>query len=197
MPLQINENILEEIPEDFGWGKKWKALRIWKELRDDGEFLYAFIIRHYGPNDFGTKKEDERWIGRKIKWIHGRKWQNNPSAPHYGERVDDEAEMVTEEEWDEKTHTYKKVETPVNARKTYEYIHRADDSDMIKNYKTLIGRTTQGTTQFHFVFSDQVRKMKSEEFWGTTVTQFVKKFEESLDDSTTKRLSRGTTPDAL
>ena len=193
--MEITENILEEIPADFGWGKKWKAMRIWKELRDDGEYIYAFIIRHYGPNDFGNKKEDERWIGRKIKWIRGKKWQNDPTLPHYGERVEDEAETIVEEEWDEKKKTYVKVETPVNAKKTYEYIHKADDKEMIKNYQSLVGRTTMGTTQFHFVFGDQVRKVKPKDFWAQTVEDFVNKFESSDGDDTTKKLSKGIPPE--
>lgn len=195
--MQITENILEEIPSDFGWGKKWKALRIWKELREDTEYLYAFIIRYYGPGDFGTKKEDERWIGRRIKWIRGKKWQNDPSQPNYGQRVEEELETVVEEEWDEKKKTYVRVETPVNAKKTYEYIHKADDKDIVENYKTLVGRTTQGATQFYFVFGDQVRKIKPKDFWAGTVQEFADKFENIEEDTKEKKISKGKTSDQV
>ena len=49
MPLlQIEENIVVE-PKNFKWGDEWRAVRIWKELRDDGEWFYALIIKKYGP----------------------------------------------------------------------------------------------------------------------------------------------------
>lgn len=199
MPLALEENI-KDLPEDFNWGEGWRALRIWKELRDDGEFLYAFLIKMYGPNDYGNKREDELWIGRKIKYLKGRKWQLNPKKPNFGKRVDDEPETVKESIWNDETGTYDEVITPINAQKTYEYIHKTTDKDIMAKYKTLVGSTTQGRTRFYFVYDNGARIVNiknSNDFWNLTVEQLAKQEVEgvSLTDTAQQKIARGSRPE--
>lgn len=152
MPLQIEEAI-SPMPEDFKWGEEWRALRIWKELRDDGEFLYAFLIKMYGPNDYGNKKEDELYIGREIHYIKGKKFQLDHKKKDFGKRVEDEADEIVESQWDYDKGKYVEVRTPVNAKKTYKYLHNSTDKELIKKYQSLIGPTSVGNTKLYFVYN--------------------------------------------
>lgn len=156
MPLQIEENI-RPLPPDFKWGQEWVAVRMWRELDDNGEHLYAFLVRKFGPNDYGTKREDELWIGREIEYIKERDWQKDPRKPRFGERVDVEADTVTESIWDEKKGTYVQQETPVNARKTYKFLHDANNKEIQKQYKTLVQLTGRIRTKLYFVYNNGSR----------------------------------------
>lgn len=174
--LQIEENAVP-LPDNFQWGKEWRAVRIWKELRDDGDFIYAFCIRYYGPNDYGRKKADEIWIGREIKYISERDWDNNPKSKTYGQRVAKDAETVTEEIWDEKLGKYVPVETAINAIKEYDYKHKANDPDLVAQYKTLVGRLPAGRkTQLLFVYDSGGRTVNidnPDDFWNHTVSELM------------------------
>lgn len=174
--LQIEENAVP-LPDNFQWGKEWRAVRIWKEKRDDGDHLFAFCIRYYGPNDFGRKKSEEIWIGREIKYIAEREWDLDKKSKTFGERIAKDAETVTEEIWDEKLGKYVSVETPINATKEYDYKHKANDPDLIKNYKTLVGRLPAGRkTQLLFVYDGGSRNVTMEnpdDFWNHSVDELM------------------------
>ncbi len=165
------------LPEDFKWGKEWVALRIWRELRDDGEFLFAACLRKYGPNDFGNKSEDHIYIGREIKWIGERITDENKRSKTFGKRVDAKADTITERVFDDDLQEWKEIEIPINATKTYEYLHKADDAEFVKLYKTLIGATPRsGKTHMSFIwaYGSEMREIKNKnEFFDHTVKELA------------------------
>lgn len=174
-PALIVDEGATPLPENFKWGKEWVALRIWKELRDDGEFLFAACLRKYGPNDFGNKSEDHIYIGRQIKWIGSRITDTNPKSKTFGKRTDAKAETVTERVFDEESQEWKEIEIPVNATKTYEYLHNAEDEEIVKMYKTLVGATPRsGKTHLSFIwaYGSEMREIKNkDEFFNHTVKE--------------------------
>jgi len=181
LPLQIEENI-QPLPKDFDWGKGWRALRIWRELKDDGEFFYAFLVRRYGDNDYGNKREDELWIGREIVYSKGKKFQTDPKKPKFGERVPDQADEVLEEIWNPDKGRYESVTTQVG-QKTYKYLHKAGDKDIAKKYETLIGTIFNTTTRLYFVYNHGARIVLMEnknDFFEHTVADLAK-LEQSSD----------------
>jgi|SRR6185437_1962349 len=195
MPLQIEEAI-SPLPEDFKWGEQWRALRLWKELRDDGEFFYAFVVRMYGPNDYGNKKEDELYIGREIKYIKGKKFQLDHKKPKFGERVDEEADEIVESIFDYEKGKYVEVRTPVNARKTYLYLHKADDKEMAKKYASLIGTTSVGITKMYFVYNYGSRIVEipnKKDFFEHTVQELANKEQQgnSIFNTESDRAKKG------
>lgn len=174
--LIVDENAIP-LPENFKWGEEYVALRMWKELRDDGEYLFAACLRKYGPNDFGNKSEDHIYIGREIKWIGERITDTNSRSKTFGQRIDAKAETVTERIFDEEAQEWKEVEIPVNATKTYKHLHKADDPELVKQYKTLVGPTPRsGKTHFTFIwaYGSEIREVKTaKEFFGHTVQQMA------------------------
>ena len=72
--LQIRPNQVTDL-KSFKWGEEWRAERIWRELRADGEYLFASLRKNYGiiektsAIDLGVKKEDYWWIGRTEKRV--------------------------------------------------------------------------------------------------------------------------------
>lgn len=172
------------LPENFTWGKDWVALRMWKEQRDEGEFLFAACLRKYGPNDFGNKSEDHIYIGREVKWIGERVTDVNPRSKTFGDRKDAKTETVTERIFDEETDEWKDVQIPINATKTYEYLHKASDGEFIKHYKTLVGKTPRsGKTHFSFIwaYGSQIREVKTaKEFFLHTVQELADYEEKTL-----------------
>ena len=47
MSLSIRERFITDL-ENFTWSKDWRATRIIKERRVDGEYYFASIVRYYG-----------------------------------------------------------------------------------------------------------------------------------------------------
>lgn len=176
-PALVVDEGATPLPEDFAWGKEWVALRMWRELRDDGEYLFAACLRKYGPNDFGNKSEDHIFIGREIKWIGQRITDENHRSKTFGKRVDEKAETVTERIFDEDEQEWKEVEIPINATKTYNYLHKADNPEFIKQYKTLVGPAPRsGKTHFSFIwaYGSQIREVKTaKEFFAHTVQELA------------------------
>lgn len=180
--LIVDENAIP-LPENFQWGKEYVALRIWKELKDEGEFLFAACLRKYGPNDFGNKSEDHIYIGRQIKWVGERVTDTNQRSKTFGKRINAKAETVTERVFDEDQGEWKEVEIPVNATKTYEYLHDASNPDIVKQYKTLVGPTPRsGKTHFSFIwgYGSEIREVKTpNEFFSHSVKEMAD-WEESI-----------------
>lgn len=179
--LIVDEGAIE-LPENFQWGKQWVALRMWKEQRDDGEYLFAACLRKYGPNDFGNKTKDHIYIGRKVKWTRGKITDTDPDSPTFTKRIDEKAEEVIEKVFNEKTGNWDEIKIPVNATKTYDYLHKADNDDMVKLYKSLVGPTPRsGKTHFTFIwgYGSEFREVKTaKEFFGHSVKE-MQEWEES------------------
>lgn len=167
MPLlQIKENFID-VTNDFDW-KKWRSQRIWRELREDGEYLFAFVQKNYGYDketsgqDLGMHADEQGFIGRKEEFVGERGWQKDPNKPNFGERVYNEPSISIEEEWDEKSKTWKKVEYK-SGRRIYVYTCKATDS-MLENFKKTYGRLDNGKmTMLSFLygsFIDEVSNMQ-------------------------------------
>ena len=175
--LVIDEGAIP-LPEDFKWGKEYVALRMWKELRDDGEYLFAACLRKFGPNDFGDKSEDHIYIGREIEWIGKRITDVNPRSKTFSKRVNQKSETVTERVFNEDENEWQEIEIPINATKTYNYLHKADNEEFIKQYKTLVGPTPRsGKTHFTFIwaYGSEMREIKNpKEFFAHSVEELSK-----------------------
>lgn len=193
-PAMIVDEGAVPLPEDFKWGKEWVALRIWKELRDDGEYLFAACLRKYGPNDFGNKSEDHIYIGRQIEWIGERITDDNKRSKTFGKRVNAKAETVTERVFDEDEQEWKELEIPINATKTYNYLHKADDEEFVKLYKTLVGPTPRsGKTHMSFIwaYGSEIREIKNKsEFFDHKVEELQKWEDEQAQTEAFKKSTK-------
>jgi len=176
-PSMIIDEGAIPLPENFGWGKEYVALRIWKELRDDGEYLFAACLRKFGPNDFGDRSEDHIYIGREIKWLGKKITDENRRSKTFGNRINEKTETVTERVFDDVENEWKEIEIPINATKTYDYLHKADNPEMVKQYKTLVGPAPRsGKTHFTFIwaYGSEMREIKtSKEFFEHSVEELV------------------------
>ncbi len=176
-PLFVIDENAVPLPVDFQWGKQWIATRMWKELRDDGEFYFALVQRKYGPQDWGNTHDDFLYIGREVSWIKERTTDINPRSKKFGQRVDAPAETVTISEYNEKTQEYEPVQKAVNERKVYLYIHKTTDKALTTNYESLYGNTQRGgKTELTFIYGNgsnfaQVKTKK--EFFGRSVQEMV------------------------
>ena len=171
--LQISENAVGE-PKNFNWGKGWRAVRIWKELTDHGEKFFALVIKKYGPGDYGTKKSEEMYIGREIKYLGPRELDTDPNSPTFSKRVNKDIEYVKSEVWDDKKNAYVEQQVPINANKTYKYVHDASDKEIITGYKTLVGDLPGGRrTQLIFLYDSRPVTIRDQkEFFETSVSAF-------------------------
>lgn len=178
--LQIEENW--QVPDDFDWGKSWRAVRIWKELRADGEFFYAFIVRKYDETDIGEMKDEELWIGRRIEYRGKRKFDVNPRSKTFSKRIDEKPQEVTEEVYNEDTGKYEEQTYTVNAKKIYVYDHKADDKELIAKYQSLCGSLPGGTsTQLIMLYGSRPVNIEvPKDFWSHTVKEF-KEVEQKSD----------------
>ena len=50
MSLSIPQRYIIDL-ENFTWGEDWRAIRIIKEKRTDGEYYFASIVRYYGEKE--------------------------------------------------------------------------------------------------------------------------------------------------
>lgn len=176
-PALIVDEGAVPLPENFQWGKDYVALRMWKELRDDGEFFFAACLRKYGPNDFGNKSEDNIYIGREIEWIGERITDTNKNSKTFGQRINQKTETVTERIYDEEENEWKEIKIPINATKTYNYLHRCDNKEYVKQYKTLVDATPRsGKTELTFIWNhgtESVKIKKPDEFFDHTVQEMA------------------------
>lgn len=192
--LVVDEGAMP-LPENFAWGKEWVALRLWKELKDDGEWFFASLIRKYGPNDFGNKSKDNIYIGREIEWVGNRITDTREGSKTIGRRINEKTETVTDRVFDEETGEWKEIEIPINATKTYKYLHKSDDPEFVKLYKTLVGPTPRsGKTHFTFIwgYGSEFREVKTpKEFFEHSVEE-MRDYEESKIQTEAFRESKKT-----
>lgn len=191
--LTVDEGAVP-LPENFEWGKEWVALRMWKEQRDDGDYLFAACLRKFGPNDFGNKSKDHIYIGREIVWTGERITDTREGSKTIGQRIDAKAETVTERVFDEESNDWVEVKIPINATKKYNYLHKADNDEIVKKYKTLVGPTPRsGKTFFTFIwgFGSEFREVKTaKEFFDHPVQDMVDGEEAKLRTDTLSKNSK-------
>ena len=188
--LQIEENW--EVPKDFDWGKSWRAVRIWKELRADGEFLYAFVVKKYTETDIGELKEEELWIGRRVEYRGKRKFDVDPKSKTFSKRIDEAPQQVTEEVYNDATGRYEEQTYTVNAKKIYIYEHNVKDKTLIPKYQSLCGSLPGGSaTQLIMLYGSRpVTIEQPDDFWKHSVLEF-KNVEQKSDSIFDKKKGQG------
>jgi hypothetical protein len=185
--MYIGDDLIA-LPKNFD-PKKWRAVRMWKELRDNGEFFFALLVRYYGPNDYGNKRKDFVHIGREIVWSYGKETDTDPDSPTFGKRVEIQPQLVTERIFNEKTKEWDEVKVPVNATKSYKYEHKTSDKKITEMYKGLCGTVPRsGYTTFTFISGQgsNLRRVETEEeFFEKSVKQIIEEDKKLLLETKT------------
>lgn len=140
--LRIKEKFVEDLKE-FNWDK-YKAVVLSKEKRNDGDYYFGLIVRHYGTieddsksYDIGDRSEDFMWIGRVQKWIGKRVPDTDPDSVTFGQRIYQEPIIEEIERTDSKgKKTMEKI--VVEGRVIYEYTLKVNEKNTT-NIKKLVG----------------------------------------------------------
>lgn len=140
--LRIKEKFVTDF-KTFEWDN-YKAVVLSKEKRNDGDYYFALIVRHYGTIEDGTKSfdigdrsEDFMWLGRVEKWIGKRVPDTDPDSPTFGQRVYQEPIIEEIERTDSKGKKVKE-KVVVEGRAIYEYPLKVNEKNTT-NIKKLVG----------------------------------------------------------
>ena len=178
MSLSVKQNYITDL-EKFTWGKDWRATRIMKEKRTDGDYYFASIIRYYGEKeqthdyDVGETMSEMAWLGRAEKFVGKRTFDRDPDSDTFGKRVYSEpvTEMVTEE--DEKGRQITR-ELLVDGKTIYEYTIRVN-AENTKKMKELAGAVALNQeTQFLFIYGAvPPQVVDPDTFWNVSVSEYL------------------------
>lgn len=179
MSLSIPEKFITDL-ENFTWSKDWRATRIIKEKRSDGEYYYANIVRFYGEKehthdyDVGDTMGEMAWLGRNEKFIGKRIWKSDPNDLTRRERA--WSAPVTEiiEEEDEKGNPTSR-EILIEGKTIYDYTLKVNVENT-KKIKSLVGAIALNQeTEFLFVYGAGVPpySVDPETFWETSVKDYL------------------------
>lgn len=140
--LRIKEKFVEDF-KNFEWDK-YKAVVLSKEKRNDGDYYFALIVRHYGTIEDGTKSfdigdrsEDFVWLGRTEKWVGHRVPDTDPDSPTFGKRIYQEP-IIEEIERPDSKGKMRKEKIVVEGRAIYEYSLKVNEKNTV-NIKKLVG----------------------------------------------------------
>lgn len=140
--LRINQKFVTNF-KDFEWDK-YKAAVLSKEKRNDGDYYFGLIVRHYGEIDDGAKSfdigdrsEDFMWLGRTEKFIGKRVPDTDPDSPTFGKRIYQEP-IIEEIERPNSKGKMVKEKIVVQGRPMYEYPLRVNEKNTA-NIKKLVG----------------------------------------------------------
>jgi len=188
MSLSIQQNFVTDL-KTFTWGKDWRATRIIKERRTDGEYYFASIVRFYGEKeethdyDVGETLDETAWLGRNEKFVGKRGWDMDPDSPTRGKRIYTEAvtETITEENSRGKTI---QREVLIEGKTIYEYTIKVN-AENTKKMKELAGPIALNQeTQFLFVYGAvPPLAVEPETFWGISVSDYLQKLQQVKSDS--------------
>jgi len=140
--LRIKQKFVTDFKE-FEWDK-YKAAVLSKEKRNDGDYYFGLIVRHYGEIDDGIKSydigdraEDFMWIGRVEKFIGSRVPDTDPDSPTFGQRIY-KAPIIEEIERTDSKGKKIKEKIVIEGRPIYEYPLKVNEKNTT-NIKKLIG----------------------------------------------------------
>ncbi len=140
--LRIKQKFVDDL-KNFEW-EKYKAVVLSKEKRNDGDYYFALIVRHYGTIedstksfDIGDRSEDFVWLGRVEKWIGKRVPDTDPDSQTFGQRIYQEPIIEEIERTDSKGKKVKE-KVIVEGRAIYEYPLKVNEKNTI-NIKKLVG----------------------------------------------------------
>ncbi len=165
--------------ETFTWEEDWRALRVIKEKRTNGEYYFASVVRFYGQTedthdyDIGNSLEDTAILGRIEKFVGKRITDVDPDSPTFGKRIYTKAitEMITEEDGKGKP---REREILVEGKTIYEYTLPVNDENT-KKMKKLQGQIAMNQeTKFLFVYGAVPPfSLPPETFWNTSVEDYL------------------------
>ena len=180
MSLTIQEKFITDL-ENFSWSKDWRATRIIKERRTNGEYYFASIVRYYGEKedthdyDVGETIAEMAWVGRNEKFVGKRTHDRDPDSPTFGKRIYSEAitEMITEN--DKKGRPIER-EILIEGRTIYQYTIPVNKENTEK-MKSLAGAIALNQeTKFLFVYGAIPPIIVTPEiFWESSITDYMSK----------------------
>lgn len=140
--LRIKEKFVTDFKK-FDW-EQYKAVVLSKEKRNDGDYYFALIVRHYGTIqdesksfDIGDRSQDFMWLGRVEKWIGKRVADTDPDSPTFGQRIYQEP-IIEEIERPNAKGKMVKEKIVVEGRAIYEYPLKVNEKNTT-NIKKLVG----------------------------------------------------------
>ena len=178
MSLVIPETYITDLKK-FTWAKGWRATRIIKEKRVNGDYYFANIIRYYGEKedtndyDIGESLQETAWLGRVEKFIGKRSWKTDTDDQTRRKRMYTEA--VTENiEVEDNEGNITKRKVLKKGKTVYEYTLPVTPANTEK-LKELAGAVALNQeTQFLFIYgANPPHVIDPETFWNTTVNQYL------------------------
>lgn len=178
MSLSIPTRFITDL-DSFTWGKDWRATRIIKEKRTDGEYYFAKIVRYYGEKedthdyDIAESYIESAWLGRNEKFVGKRTHDRDPDSPTFGKRIYSEAitETITEKNLKGKP---VEREVLVEGKTIYEYtlpVTKAN-TEKLKELQGAIALNQE--TQFLFIYgASPPYVVDPDTFWGTSVSDYL------------------------
>lgn len=180
MSLTVPQRFITDL-ENFSWGEDWRATRIIKEKRSDGEYYFARIVRYYGEKnethdyDIADTYLEMAWIGRNEKFVGKRIFDKDSDSPSFGKRIYSEAvtEIITEKNLKGKPI---EREVLVDGKVIYQYTIPVT-AENTKKMKTLQGAIALNQeTELLFVYGARPpHSLDPDTFWTSTVGDFLKR----------------------
>lgn len=182
MSLSIKQNFVTNL-ENFTWGKGWRATRLIKEKRTDGEYYFGNVIRYYGEKedthdyDVGETYAEMAWIGRNEKFVGKRVHDTDPDSPTFGKRIYTEAITETITETNDKGKPIER-EVLVEGKTIYEYTIRVNPENTKKIQELAGAIALNQETQFLFVYGAMPPLVVDPEtFWKISVSDYLRKIQ--------------------
>jgi len=178
MSMSIKQNFVTDL-ENFSWDKDWRASRIVKEKRVDGEYYFASIIRYYGEKDdshdydIGDTIAESAWLGRNEKFVGKRVTDLDRDSKTFGKRIwTQPITEIIEEEDDKGKPTTREV--LVDGKTIYEYTIKVTPENT-KRMQSIAGAVSLNQeTQFLFVYGAvPPLAVDPETFWQTSVKEYL------------------------
>ena len=183
MSLAVPQTFITDL-DSFTWGKDWRAKRIIKEKRTDGDYYFANIVRYYGEKedthdyDIAETYVETAWLGRVEKFVGGRKRELDEDSPNFGKRVYSEAITETVKEKDLKGRPIER-EVLIKGKTIYEYTIKVTPENTKKMQQLMGAIALNQETQLLFVYGAQPpHVVEPETFWGMTVSQYLQSIQE-------------------
>lgn len=188
MSLSIQQKFVTNL-ENFTWGKDWRATRIIKEKRTDGEYYFANIVRYYGEKeqthdyDVGDTLAETAWLGRNEKFVGKRIFDKDEDSPTFGKRIYSEAVTETITEDNEKGKPVSR-EVLVEGKTIYEYTIKVTPENTKKMRELAGAIALNQETQFLFVYGAVPPLMvEPDTFWKISVSDYLQKLQTVKKDS--------------
>lgn len=196
MSMSIPQTFVTNL-DKFTWSKDWRATRIIKERRTNGDYYFANIMRYYGIEnethdyDIGDTIAETAWLGRNEIFVGSRVFDKDENSPTFGKRI--YTQPVTEiiEEENDQGKPLKR-EVLVKGKTIYEYTIKVTPENT-KKMKTLAGAIgLNQNTQLLFVYGPvPPYAVDPDTFWDYSVSDYLKSIQPNLKKSKKKNDNDG------